>query len=384
MAALSLVPKFSKTSHTLIFDIGSASVGVAIAKYSRGKAIDILFTHRELIAFGKDQSAEALGSYVGATIEAAGLKAIEALGTLDGVRGKYNVHAVVHAPWADSRTDRAESKLKEETVITREILQQFIAHQLPETQAEGRIEFDRHVIRIELNGYTTTQPYKKKAEHIAVTVLKSSMSEVVHAAIFRAFSNILPNHDIHVDAFLFAATQLNELFEDSDAYTIIDIGGEYTSLSIVREGTVAGSVWASFGTEHLVRTISKGDEMSRQSAVSELAMYIDNSCTPAQCRKVEGLLKSSEQEWNKTFGDACSKLSRIKRMPTETFVSIDRQYYPWFKKAIERLDFGQFTVTGKPLDAKLLSAEQSSTELNFPETTKKDPMLTLGALFVDK
>ncbi|MAZ67692.1 hypothetical protein CL652_02910 [bacterium] len=383
MNVLSLLPGFSKALHVLVFDIGSASVGVAIARYREG-TIDVLFTHREPIAFGDEQDAAALGSYVGAAIKAAGKEAIEALGRLEGVRGKYDVRAIVHTPWADSRSDRAESTLDAETMITKEVLQQFIAQQLPVTATKGRIEFDRHVMKIELNGYATTKPYKKRAESIAVTVLKSSMSEVIHTAIQGALADVLPNHSVHIDAFLFAAMQLNKSPEEHDAYTIVDVGGEYTSISIVRNEAVEGSSWVNFGTEYLVRTIAKGDEMSRLSAVSELTMYINNSCTPAQCRKIEKLLQDSEQEWIKTFGDACSELSRIRRIPTTTFISIDKRYKPWFAKAIERLDFGQFTVTGKPLETKSLSTQRTGRELIFKENAKKDSMLSLGVLFVDK
>jgi hypothetical protein len=384
MVALSLIPSFKKTSYVVVFDIGSASVGVAIARYEGDKNIDVLFTHRELISFGTKQSADALGSYVAKTLGVVGEKAIAALGTLKGIGGNYSVHAVVHAPWADTYSDRAESTLTKETIITREVLQQFVAHQISPTTIEGRVEFDRHITRIELNGYATTNPYKKKAEQIAITMLKSSMAEAVHAAIFNSFANLFPNHDIHIDAFLFATTQLEELFATNDSYTIIDVGGEYTSLSIVHEGIIAGSIWANFGTEYLVRAIARGDETNRQGAVSELAMYVNNTCTPAQCRKIEELLTDSERTWTKAFGDACTTLSKAHRIPTKAFVSVDKRYYPWFKTAIERLDFSQFTVTGKPFGTKIIPLEKAGKQLSFPESVKRDSMLSLAILFVDK
>ncbi|MBL4644766.1 MAG: hypothetical protein JKX80_02785, partial [Candidatus Pacebacteria bacterium] len=381
--ALSWLRGSSKSSLALVFDIGSATVGVAIAKYKKGKPINVFFTHRVLINYGTDQSAKSLGGYVGTAIEKAATEALEQLGRLD-VGSDYTVHAIVHAPWTDSQAQRAEGVLEEETLITRELLQQFTVRHLPEQKVEGRIQFDRHITRIELNGYSTTQPYKKKAKKIAVTILKSSMSDSVHASILNAFSSALPNHDVHIDAFLFAATQLRELFAGNDAYTIIDVGEEYTSLSIVRDETVAGSAWASFGTEYLIRAISKEDAEARQSAISQLTMYIDNTCTPAQCRDTETALEKPEKEWTRTFGDACTKLSKIHRMPTKTFVSVDKHYGPWFKRVIEKIDFGQFTVTGRPLEAQLLSIEKAARSFSFAESVKRDSMLSLGILFVDK
>jgi len=383
MNALSLLGRKSGSTLAVVFDIGSATVGVAIAEYKKTKPIDVLFTHRVLINYGKQQTAKSLGKYVGKAIEEAGEEALAALADLN-VGGNFSVHAITHAPWSDSQAERAEGMLAKEMVITKELLQQFMAHHLPETRVKGRIQFDRHVTRIELNGYATTEPYKKKAQNIAMTVLKSSMSEVVHTAILDAFSNVLPNHNVHIDSFLFAATQLQELFEDSDAYTIIDVGEEYTSVSIVRDDTIAGSAWASFGTEYLIRAISKDAEGARHEAISELTMFMENTCTPAQCRKVETALDGTQQEWVRAFGDACTKLTKVNRMPTKTFVSVNRSYGSWFKKAIEKIDFGQFTVTGRPLEAKLLSVDQAERPFTFYESVKRDTMLSLAILFVDK
>jgi len=383
MNALSWLPNLSHSSIAIVFDIGSASVGVAIAKYKNGEPIEVLFTHRSVISYGEDKSAKSLSTYLNTAIKKAGKKALKAMSDLD-VGSDYVVQAIVHAPWVDSVAEKAEAILEKDTRINREILRQFRAHHLPETKMENRIQFDSHVTQIELNGYNTLDPYDKDAKKIAMTILKSSMSDVVHKAIYSAFSSILPNHEVHIDAFLFVTTQLPELFDESDTYTLIDIGEENTSLSIVRDKTIAGSAWADFGTEHLVRAVTAKDPDGRQRARSELGMFMENTCTPAQCRKIETALQGTVRDWTRAFGDACTKLSRIHRVPTKTFVSVDALLWPWFKKEVQKIDFGQFTVTGRPLEAELLSAEKSQRPLSFAKSVKKDSMLSLAILFVDK
>ncbi len=382
MNALSWIPKNSAPSLRIVFDVGSATVGVAIAKSRKNKPIEVLFTHRVLIAYGDDQGAAALGKYVAAAIKKAGKEALEELGRLN-LTGSYSVYAIVHTPWTDSQAQRAENMLPEETSITRELLHQFVEKHLPEKRIKDRIQFDQHITRIELNGYATTQPYKKNAQNIAVTILRSSMSKVIHKAITKAFSDVVPNHKVHIDAFLYAATQLRELFEGSDAYTIIDVGEKYTSVSIVRDDTVAGSAWADFGTEYLLTAISK-DPDERQKAISALTMYLNDTCTPDQCRKIEAALQNTEKEWTRTFGDACTKLSKIYKMPSKTFVSVEKNHCSWFKRVIEKLDFGQFTVTGQPLEVQLLSIDKASKAFSFAKSVKRDSMLSLAILFVDK
>lgn len=371
-----------KGSNAVIFDLGSASVGVAVVQYQNNKPIKVLFTKRILIQYGKEKSAENLATYLTTAIGKLGEEVIQQIGKLR-LSEKYTVHAIAHAPWADSRSERAEGSLPENTTITREILKEFVAQNMPETQTQGRTQFDSHITRIELNGYATTEPYKKRAESLAITVLKSSMSDVIHASLIHTFTKIFPRHEVHIDAFLFVTMQLHELFEGNDAYTLIDIGDEYISLNVIRNDTVAGSTWATFGTEHLIRALSKNDPDLRQTTISELSMYMANTCTPAQCRKVESALESIEKEWVKAFGDACAQLAKSHRLPSLTYVSVDKRYGPWFKRVIEKLDFGQFSVTGQPLEARLLSVEKSNRTVHYSENAKRDLMLSLGILFVD-
>lgn len=381
MGALSFL---SKDLYAIVFDIGSATIGVAIAKYSKAKSIEILFTHREFIQYGNEQSADALGEYVAETIEKAGAKALENLGKSGRLNASYTVHALIHAPWVHSQTQYAEGNLQTEVPVTKELLQQFMAKKMPLTHTDGRVQLDRHVTQITLNGYPTTKPYDKSAKNIAITALESDISDSIHRSIVESFSNVFPNHTVNLDSFLFATTQLSEFFEEFDTYTIIDIGGEYTSIHVIRDNIVSASTWASFGTEYLVRALTKEDESNRQSAVSELAIYIENTCTPSQCRKVETSLAGVEQVWVRAFGDACAKLSKQSRIPTKVFIFIDKRYGKWFKDVIEKIDFGHFTVTGNPLEAQFLSLDRAKRPIKYNESTKQDVILALEILFVDK
>lgn len=383
MNALFSVPKFSQDSYALVFDIESATVGVAIAHYKKKDSIEILFTHRTRIEYKDAQGAEHLATAVGDAIFAAGDRALEALGRMPKAHKDYSVHAIVHAPWANSQTQRADGVLPEEVPVTRELLQEFMAQHLPHTKTEGRVQFDQHITRIELNGYATTDPYNKKAKHIAITALKSTMADAIHAGITEALREILPNHDVHIGASLFATMQLQEFFGGNDAYTLVDIGGEYTSLSVIRNGTLAGSTSTSFGSEHLIRAVSSDDDEKRQTAVSELTMYLNNACTPAQCRKVEESLDSVEGAWVRAFGDASAKLSKLHRLPTKTFVTVG-MYGTWFERMLGKIDFGQFTVTGQPLEPRILLPENAQRKITYKEKVKHDALLALGVLFVDK
>lgn len=381
MNVLSLLSR-THPSHMVLFDVGSATIGVAVAKYHSGHPIEILFTHREHIKYADGTN---VSDALRVAIINAGKSVLEALGTLGHRRiGSYSVQAVVHAPWIDSYSTRIESGLKEEVAISRALLQKFMHDRLPKTSPPGRVQCDYHVTKIELNGYHTLDPFQKTARHIALTVLQSTVAEKVHEALRSAYSSVFPNHEVHIDSFLFAITQLQDAVAEHDSFSVLDVGGEYTTLHIIQDGVAMGGVGIDFGTEHLLRAIMKGTNLDRHAALSELTMYLAKTCTPSQCSKIENSLKQMEIEWAQQFGDACTTLSKTRRIPNALSLFGDTRLTQWFTHILTRFEFATFTTTGQVFVATPLSFNNAQQEVVFHESAKTDNVLALLALFVDK
>ena len=99
---------------------------------------------------------------------------------------------------------------------------------------------------------------------------------------------------------------------------------------------------------------------------------------------MEQALNKVEGQWVQAFGDACADMEKVHRLPATTFVSVDSRYGSWFEKMIEKIDFSQFTVTGRPLEVRMVSAEHAERPIRYGEHAKRDTMLSLAVLFVDK
>ena len=383
MTALSF---FSKDSYSFVFDVGSASIGVALVRHEKDRPREIIFTHREPIQLKtKTDVANSLGTQIGEAIKKAGGVALEKFSKINGIKDSYSVHVLVHAPWANSQTHHAEGTVPEEAVLSKKVLQKFISENIPILDTSNSRQFDRHVTKIALNGYPTAKPYGKKFTHISIIVLESAMSNTLYTSMNQAFKEIFPNNSVHMDAFLFAATELTKKSDAFESYTLVDISGEYASISVVQDGSLAGSTWAQFGSEYLIRALATSDEASRQSIISELSMFMNNTCTPSQCRKVENALQDTEKQLVRSFGDACAQLYKHCKITPRAYVFIDKKYAPWFKKLIERIDFAHFTVTGTPFEVTLVTTDSLSKPIRYREGSRRDALLALGAsICVDK
>lgn len=379
----SLFPPAITSSYALVFDIGSATVGVSFVRYKKDSPAEALFVHREIIHYGESTRAEDVAFAMNATVQKAGRTAIETIGRLPHVpSSRYAVHAIIHAPWAASHSTRAEHTLPKETTITKPLLKEFVARHFTQDSLTDRTDFDSHVTHVELNGYVTSDPYGKKAKSLAVTLLTSSMASVVYESMLDAFWQILPEHTVTFTPFMYAALELSELFHNTESFTLIDVGGTYTSISIVEDRKAIATSASNFGTEHLLDAVTQGDVDGRTTARSELNMFLNNTCTPSQCRKLENILKPVEQQWATAFGDASAQLAQEHKLPTRTFITVARPYGAWFERITERFDFGQFSVTGKALVAEPVTLEHTQRRVFFKNAGEYDLALALGILFV--
>jgi hypothetical protein len=376
------------TKYSVVFDVGSASVGAAIIHHPSRKPAEIIYTVRSAIPMGRKNGEKDLTRTLTETVKKTGESVVSAFKNTRGHRGDFRVHAVIHPPWITSSTGRAEAALSQKTVVTKELLQQFAVRRLPMEKVPGVVQFDRHITSIELNGYNTEQPYEKLAEHVAMTMTASYMQEETYDALLKAFAGVFPNHTVHVDAFVLVATQAPELFKNNEnAFAFIEIGGRHTAISVIKDRSAAGTLVTDFGVDNVVRAIAGSNSESDEAAKSLLGMYLANTTTPSQSRKVEQSLSAAETLWTKKFGDACKQLvdTQKRKIPATAYVLMDAKFALWFKKVIGKIDFAQFTVTARPFDVRVLGPQNMQNSVHFLGSAKRDSMLFFASLLaVDK
>ncbi len=381
MGALSWLSSRGEPEYTVVFDIASGSIGTALVHQQNQRA-RILFAKRLPLQFVQEHTADEFAALIARTIATAAELVRREIATHDLKPADYTVQALLHTPWAFSHSVAIDTHLENETPITRELLRSFVADTLKPDVPSGHTIFNQHITRIELNGYSTTDPYRKKASHLAASVLVSTTPTALHTRVTTALEEAFPAHTPSLDAYLYAALQLPELRDAPDDITFIDIGGEYMSVAIIRDAAVIASAQSSFGTTHLIRAVADENPDAHASALSLVTMYLANTCTPSQCRQVEQALTSVDTQWSEAFGTTAATLNKSNRLPTHTYVSVDQRFAPWFTHALGKIDFAQFTVTARPLEPELIDMARATHAVQLADGVPRDAALILAAHFI--
>ena len=389
---------FSKSTyvkHAVIFDIASGSVGVSLITHNhkRSTSPQVLYTSRTPIKFTEDSSG--LDALVGALASALIISLddiVLALAKIPKVSKSFDVHIIAHSPWATSTSKTQTITFNKPTKFAKKIMNKILSTQFPELDRNQNLEqnsnvISTHITDVKLNGYSVQKAIGNTSEDIELTIMINSMHEAIKGLITDNISHTLHTRNLYFDTFVHVSSILvqnrNGRLTYMDAM-LVDIGGEYIELTVLRNGATVAKTSLNFGSNQLLQTISEKTGASLSIAKSKFVMFNKNTCTPTECRNIRNALNEVESIWVKNFGDACSKLSKESDIPESVFISSDVFAYDWFAKNIEKIDFAQFTFTTKPFKATPILDENFISKYYISSRTRKDRRLLLDSLFVDK
>ncbi len=374
--------------HALIFDIASSSVGVALITHHHKRSTSpiILGTARNSINFKDGTSssalAEALSAAISTTIED-GRKLLSESSLYK--KDNFDIHTIVHAPWADTTAESAEKKFNKPIKITREVIRRFITDSFPNIHSENQSVVSANITQIKLNGYPVEEPDGSQAQSMQLSILLGTMHPDINNTITNSINSSFNVKNPNLTTFTYATYKLaQELGSKKSEYLIADIGGEYSHLTIIKDGQLSTKAALDFGTNYILRAIADKFDISVTVAQSKLKLHKENACTPAEHKNIREALKEITNDWAQSFGSSCSELSKISGIPDSIFLSSDSLVYNWFKESMEKIDFSQFTSTSKPFNVQPVISDDQSDTFYANRHVTKDQRLLLASLFVDK
>jgi hypothetical protein len=376
----------AKGPATMVFDIGGGSVGAAILIADRASIARVLFDTRiTLTNEDRDENQLILGL----------AKALSEAGT--AVLDRYtkspfakshgpvkDVHAMIHAPWVRSLTRDSHITLTSPVRITREAIEKASKEAAKDTAGtpQGHIVFERTVVRVELNGYPTGLPVGKTASLIRVLALESSIATALQNPITSAITALLPGRTPLFHSAMYAySTVVRELSMHASSFTFLDIESEASSCSAIMSGSITEQGSIPAGTRTLIRSATGTNGGSADSIYSMIRMIAEGTCSDSACDEAARVLEAVEPVFMRSFGEVFSTMITKSRLPNPLVISVHPTMAAWATAFFERLDFSQFTLTGKPFEVQVLTSRELTALAVFgPDATPDTGIAIIAAL----
>jgi hypothetical protein len=379
-----------RTSHdaVILLHVGSASISAGLGELSAEKPV-LVYTSKEPLPYRETLDFDHLVKATEVRIESLLQRVVH-----EGVPRytKYKGHApVIHSilvvlasPWYVSRTSVLSFHKEKPISITEDLVADMIktARDAFEKEVESgalaqigedAVVLEESLIQVELNGYRTHSPFGKKAKDISVAVLFSLFSKKLKIKFVQAMERVV--HRVNLSWHTFALVDFSlvrDLYPEEHTFLLMDIDGEVTDVSIVKNGVLLESVSFPCGKYSVLRCL--GEEAG--PAESRVSVLTRNDAGDSRVTK-------AREEWLRQYTGALEELREHNAIPHKLFLSGNEDVLPWFEEVLMSYE-GSGGVFTKPQSIVALKESFLGPFVSLREGAGYDMSLVSLLLFANK
>lgn len=373
-----------KNETVLVIDIGSSSVGGAIVMNfaGKGKIPVILKNFRSYVEFREDVEineflikSQSNLKYVLDSL----FNKKNTFGGIDKVRIFYG------APWYKSLIKNFEKSEQKTRDFNKKYLDSLLANYQDLNKDPKIVTLERRVTALKLNGYITYNPEGKRFNKIGVSLYQTLVSKKTNEDIKQIVSNYTSIKDIEFITHPYSVFRvLSEKFTGKNSYTIIDIGGEVTEITVVRDRDIVKIISIPKGTHYFPRELSKKYNLDFTVALSEIEQITENTIGGKEVNtKYSDSLKELETVWLKQVKQILSD-NNIISLPVDIFLIVEKNYQNLISSMINNIEayYNSFRFGRKPT-IKHINSDSINDLVRYKESVSKDPFIAMEAGFLE-
>lgn len=373
-----------------MFDVGSSSVGVAVVSLSSQSKPKVLFSAREQMVFQENLKFD---RFVSSMLDAFG-KVARTLERFSLPPHSGKTFSVFFAsPWYASQTRVSKNTFAAPALVTEKILQEIQKKEVEDFKAfemkklgTDALVIETQNVQVKLNGYETATPEGKSATSLQTSIYVSIVPKKIIHAVTEKISGIFHSRNVSFYTFPFSLfAVMRDIFFHQKNFFFLDISGEVTDVSIVRDNVLEETVTFPQGKNFLLRKIVTGFGASYAEALSYFSMTSSKKLSEKEEQKAKKVLAGASSEWLAEFRNALYTLSRDgDSLPQDIFFTADADVSAWFLENIQDQEMPEITLSEKTFTVRHLDAPFLSSFCESEKGAVRDPFLMIEAVFLSK
>lgn len=374
----------------LVFDIGSSSVKAALFYTQKSGVPKIITSVREPILLEDKLDSDRLLPLTIKALETAGDSIYKkALGA------PVKVFCIFSSPWHNSHTRIITLKKDEPFIFTPKLSDSLIQKEIASLKEEYQKKYNHtdetlrviemKNIKIMLNGYETTNPLRKKAKELEMTVFISMSEEQVCKKIEEAIFRHFRVDSIRFSSFTMASfTVIRDLFTDRENFLLINIGGEITDISIIKHNTLRESTSFPLGINFMIRAVASQMKCSLSEAKSLVSLFKDGHASESAQKSLSPVIAKLKSEWLVNFQKSLANLSNDISIPAFVYTTVDKDLADFFSEIIKTEQFNQYTLTESKFQIVFLNIDNLHGIAEFEKDAIWNAFLTIDAVYINR
>src|SRR3989344_651636 len=397
MSMGSFFGKKSKKAHgAILIDVGSGSIGGALAVFDSSEKPNIVFETREHFPVqARLNNKHLLPLMTAALNKIMDLVAKKGHAKLIDKEGRRvslkRIVCTLSSPWHVSTTKTLHFKFEKPFVISHSFINDIMTYEGKnfiskitkennnETFGQGEMSAisEHEVLQTFVNGYPVSYPIDKKANEFEMILFMSAFPN----HIIKIFEKVCGKHfpDIYPDFNSGTGVHfhvLKELFPNEGSFIIAHISGETTDVSVIKKNIITETISFPLGRNFIARRLmNEVPGVTPEVALSMIKMNTEGASSPKLSEKLAKILSQAEEDWVELFADSMRDFSKDFFLPTKVFVLAGDDSARTFANLITKKKLPVRGANTPSILAEDVNASLFSTSIEGGVEINRDPFL---------
>jgi len=366
-----------------IFDIGSSHVTGALVRFSSKESVrpHILISKSFSIPLRDDPDYHQLVKGTLTTVEeVARFLESKHLGS------PKDIICVLGAPWYTAYTRNILIQEKNTFIFSKRFADDLIRKEIILIQKELNITseqmlLENKTVSVKLNGYETTLPLNKKAKDVSLSLFTSFMQKDVHDLIQQKMHTFFHRTPAIYTSLFTHVTLLRDMFPDERDYVLVDVSGETTECSLMRNGVLVESHSFPIGTNHVVRAIMRTEKKTYTMAQQLFTMHLTDALHGVHNALIDTMVATIRSDWQNHIQQVFSLFSKRLLLPDQIFLFGNKHTIPWFQDILGTDVFHHITFTHKKFKITPINPALVHSLCTFEDGVSRDTCVMIDTVF---
>ncbi len=376
-----------KRELTIVFDIGSSSVGGEIFYAEKSGIPKIIYSIREPILLEQEVDFDRLLSSTVKALETVANKIyMMKLGALK------KTFCVLSSLWYTSqiRTICLEKNIPftftlklADSLIQKEIsiFTEEYSGKNPDTDIRP-IELKN--IKTMMNGYAVLYPLGQTTKELEMTIFVS----MVHGQVLEKFEQTIGRYfnptNIKFSSFAMASFSVaRDIFAHQKNFILVDVGGEVTDISLVKNDALCESISFPMGRNFIIRKVASILKCSMDEARSIVSLHESGNASESVERKIKPIMNKFKIEWVENFQEALNDFTGNVSIYGTILMTAEKDLADFFSEAVRTGKFSDNNSTESKLKVVALNTKTLHGFAVLEKNTVRDSALIIESIYIN-
>lgn len=360
-----------------LLDVGSSSVGAALAALDVTGKPSIYYTVREVV---EPRQQETLADAMLRTLESASKQLIErGAPILSRETGSGHLDTAlvsVAAPWQETNVYTKTIERERPFTFTKSMLEQM-ADEAVSVPSERR-ESGRTVIATLLNGYEITHPFGKRVKRADAVILSSTIDEEVARSINRIIRRVF-HRDMQLTAFAPAAYAVfRDMFPHERDFLVLAVSGEGSDLAFVKHSLLVSVATIPTGIAAL---LSAAQSVAPKAHIDLIGHQVID---PVRNQRFATNLSTVEEAWLGELVKTLETFTARHALPRTLFLVAEPVARGYLARLLDRPNLRSLWLSDEPLAIIPVEPKHMSTHVRTRAEAEADTALGILALYASR